>query len=138
MSTQHEFAVGNNNIAGLQRLDELSPPLLRRYRLDLKIQWHGFESRRDTATGGLQVVGLPWIEATLAVIEEAEAAAINLLATDETAPVTVQTYNATARAWQRFNGQIERPDWGALELDRGAYRNVPLIVRDLVYLEAVP
>lgn len=139
VATQHLFAKGHNNVGGLKALHSIAPPLFDRYQIDIRTQWKPYVERVRSAAGIDIALGLPTVIFIFPVMSDAE---LRLLRTtffdslQQTAPVTVQTYDYDMLAWLTFNGQMHYPDMNELTHDRGQWTDVMLEISDLQLVSA--
>jgi len=137
MATSHKFAAGHNNPGGLQRLDEISVPLFKDYKFDLKTEWHDEGSRRVAGDGDERSVGRPYVVVIFDVITLLERDLLRTaLCPGNTALVTIQTLNKRVNGYLIYNGRMVWPKFDEEEYYLGAWRNVRLTIRDLRHYSA--
>jgi hypothetical protein len=134
-----KLAANHHNTAGLLALHDISPPLFKRYKGDVRHIWHDYEARVRDGRRGWKWIGRPWIEILLQALTESEKGLLRSTfcpGTAENAPVTVYCYNQRVQAWIPYNGTFHWPGDGQSEWYLEGWRGTVIVIDDLQPISA--
>lgn len=103
----NKLAIGHDNEAGLERLDEIDPPLLQPYRMKggILTEWYDGEEEERDGHRALVYVARPYDVWKFKLLDPDDVALLNTYV----GPVTARIYNKTTATWGNYNARFELP-----------------------------
>jgi hypothetical protein len=130
--SEYKIAAGHNNAAGLTALHLLLPGSFGDYAAGVLTEWHDYEDRLRSGSGGYKPIGKPWVAWVFFRLTRAELLHLRttFCPTGEDALVTIRTLDKRADAFANFNARLIWPDGSAAWL-RDEWRDVRIELREL-------
>jgi hypothetical protein len=125
--SDYKLAAAHDNVAGLLSFELLSPPLLWRYTLGVKTEWHGQGTKLRAGDNTLKPIGRPWAIVVFDALNDDERQLLHSYAGD----VTIQLWDKDIDFFDIFNGQWEVPEEGEETPEKGGWSNVRYKVTNL-------